>query len=193
MRYISCLVLACMVFSGCNSIKVREDSFKNSTVVTMEMDHRAHIDGFTMGICSNGSMYSREIKDGQKLPAVIYFKLPATVNITSLSNEAYIKVDGSNTKLSFEYTGVQTGVNVSQSTSMNYTTGKLQNSTDVTSLNVLLGRLSIPLDVEESILKAKNVQYRLYFNNDPIDLTVTQNELTKVKQFFRTTGKKKQS
>lgn len=190
MRCISCMVVICMFFVSCSSIKVTEDSFRSATIVTMNMDHRAHVDGFDRNIISHGSQYTREIKDGQKLPATIIFKLPATPNITRLSNEAYIKVDGNNTKLSLVENDVQTEINISQSNKMNYMTDKRENKTDAQSLNVLMGKLIIPLEVEQSIMKAKAIQYRLYFNNNPIDLTVSARELTKIKQFFQTTGKK---
>ncbi len=100
MKNILILVLISTVFVACSSIEVRKDPFKNSTVVTMDMDHSADIEGFGKSVTLNGSQYSREIKENKKLPTTILFKMIVTPNITSLSSEAYIRVDDKITKLS---------------------------------------------------------------------------------------------
>jgi hypothetical protein len=180
-----------ILFNSCSSIKIVKDPFKNSTVVTMDMDHNAHIEGFTKTVLAHGGEYSREIKEGKKHPITVIIKLVASTNIISLSNEAYVKIDDKTMKL--ELSDIQTGTNVSsgQSTQLNIKSGKMQQVTTVSSSNVLSGKLILTNEAEDLILKAKTLQYRLYFQSDPIDIKVPPSQLEKIKEFCGTTGEEK--
>jgi hypothetical protein len=192
MRNLPVLFIIIIFFlSSCSSIKIVKDPFKNSTVVTMDMDHYASISGLTRFANARGGQYSREIKDGKKLPISVSFRLHTSTNVTELSNEAYVKVDDKVIKLVL--TDINTGSRVSlqNTTNLNIYTGKMQQGYTASSFNVLSGKVILANEIEESILKAKSIQYRLYSQADPIDIIVSGDQIKKIKEFALITGEDK--
>ncbi len=177
------------IFVGCTSIKVVKDPFKNSTIITMDMDHDADIEGFMKFVYAFGGQYSREIKNGKKIPTSIIFRLNTSVNITALSSEAYIKIDNKITKLKLTDINSSTQTSTSESTQKNFSTGEKEKTTKTTTTNALVGKLVLTREIEESILKARNIHYRLYSHNDPIEMSVSASQLNKIKEFLKTTDK----
>ncbi|MFH0974858.1 MAG: hypothetical protein V1874_03650 [Spirochaetota bacterium] len=196
-RFVFLLICFSFIF-GCTTgeIQVKKDSFKNSIVITMDMDHDATIDGggFSKGVTTYGGKYFREIKDGKSTPTNVFFSIIASVNVNDLKNEAFIKVDNKVTelKLNDPSSKMQTEVEHESKTEKNFMTGKdevkVESSTRESKL--LTGKIMLTSDLEKAIINSKSLEYRLYAMTDAITMKVSDSELIKIKEFLNTKGEK---
>jgi hypothetical protein len=145
------IIIIIFVFS-CSSIKIVKDQFKKSIVITMNLDNYASISGLTRFANVRGGQYSREIKDEEKLPVSVLFRLHTSTNVTELLNESYVKVDENVINL------VSTGINavsrasLHNTTNLNIYSGKMQYGYTASSFNVLPGNVIPTNEIEEIFL-----------------------------------------
>ncbi|AOP33610.1 hypothetical protein A0128_06965 [Leptospira tipperaryensis] len=172
----------------CNPIRVKRDSFKNLVSVTMDLDHSAYVEGFTRSASSRGTQYSREIKNDKNTPTAIYFKLFVSNNLNALTNEAYIKIDDKITKLELIETSVGSQVVTEKTNDLNIKTGKIEEKSSTSSMRVLTGKMILNSELEKAILNSQKLQYRLYAQSEPIELTVSSSQLNTVKEFLSKSG-----
>jgi hypothetical protein len=177
--------LFCLLIISCSStIKVTKDSFKNSIVVSMEMDHNVKLEGFSFSksIKSIHSKYVREIKDNKKLNTIYYYRF-SVVKINQIENNAFIKIDSDTIKLDLGKISHETDT----SEEKDEKTNKIETTID----DYINGSIIITNEIENKILNAQSVQYRLYCKDEPIDILISKSELIKLKKFFNTTDLKK--
>jgi hypothetical protein len=177
---------------SCSTIKVEKDDFKNAVIVKMNMDHSSRISGFTRSVYCTGGKYEREIKEGKKNPTTVFFRIQASDNVDDLTKEAYVKVDSNIVKL--ELTDIKTDIEKEyhgESKLSEHDKEKVETKVQVTTTKILSGTLVLTSEIEESILKATSMSYRLYSKTEPVELKVSESQLQKIKMFLSTTGEGK--
>jgi|JI10StandDraft_1071094.scaffolds.fasta_scaffold218969_3 hypothetical protein len=178
-------ILFLMVMAGCQSygeIKVRNDSFKNSKVASVKLDHKSEE---TFGMF-NSQMpievtYTKEVKSGQ--PATIEMKIITPASATSeLKPQAFIKAD----KQKFEVTleGIQkTSATQSTTTNQKDVKGMITDTQTKTSTQFAsMGTIKVPIEVWKQMMGAQKVGYRLYIDQEALSFLVSDEWLEKLKE-----------
>lgn len=186
---------------GCGTtIQVVQDPFRDVTVVKMDMDHEAKVDNPNKNVYSYGGQYAKEIKNGVISQITLIIRLQGSETLASLGPEAYIKIDRKSTKLllfdsnySTNQVTVRTQVpaNMGPGIGFGYGYSAVPTTTTRTSTlvsNILSGRLIFTKEMENDILSAKSLQYRLYSANDAIDLFVSDSQLEMIQKFIKNRG-----
>ncbi|TGN00321.1 hypothetical protein EHR06_08025 [Leptospira dzoumogneensis] len=166
----------------------------------MDMDHEAKVDNPNKNVYSYGGQYAKEIKNGVISQIVLIIRLQGSETLASLSQEAYIKIDRKSTKLLLSdsnYSANQVTVRTQVPTVMGsgigfgygYGAVPMTNTrTSTLTSNILSGRLTFTKEMENDILSAKSLQYRLYSANDGIDLFVSDSQLEIIQKFIKNRG-----
>ncbi len=192
MKYIKPLLFLFFVFAiiQCNSISVVRDNFKNLTIVSMPMDHDSKFENSFFNrklFDSADSKYVREIKDGKTIKFT-YFGRFKVINIERIEKEAFVQIDNNNIKVAVNDVNLSQEQSVQQKTP-NYgapqTPGTAPALQTVTT-NYLNLSISIPVELEEKVLKANQMAFRVYSKDLGIDLLVSKGQLKKIKEFIAT-------
>ncbi|WP_244241025.1 hypothetical protein [Leptospira selangorensis] len=182
------------------TIQVVQDPFRDVTVVKMDMDHEAKVDNPNKTAYAYGGQYAKEIKNGVISQIVLIIRLQGSETLASLGPEAYIKIDRKSTKLLLSdsnYSANQVTVRTQVPTVMGpgigfgYGYGAVPMTgtrTSTLTSNILSGRLIFTKEMENDILSAKSLQYRLYSANDAIDLFVSDSQLEIIQKFIKNRG-----
>ncbi|WP_243402033.1 hypothetical protein [Leptospira haakeii] len=201
MKYKSLIFTFLFLCAGCGTtIQVIQDPFRDITVVKMDMDHEAKVDNPNKNVYAYGGQYAKEIKNGVISQIVLIIRLQGSETLASLGPEAYIKIDRKSTKLLLSdsnYSANQVTVRTQVPTGMGpgigfgYGYGAVPMTSTRTSTltsNILSGRLTFTKEMENDILSAKSLQYRLYSANDAIDLFVSDSQLEIIQKFIKNRG-----
>ncbi|WP_244288544.1 hypothetical protein [Leptospira dzoumogneensis] len=201
LKYKSLIFCFLFLYVGCGTtIQVVQDPFRDVTVVKMDMDHEAKVDNPNKNVYSYGGQYAKEIKNGVISQIVLIIRLQGSETLASLSQEAYIKIDRKSTKLLLSdsnYSANQVTVRTQVPTVMGsgigfgygYGAVPMTNTrTSTLTSNILSGRLTFTKEMENDILSAKSLQYRLYSANDGIDLFVSDSQLEIIQKFIKNRG-----
>ncbi len=187
---------------GCGTtIQVVQDPFRDIIVVKMDMDHDAKVDNPNKSVYSYGGQYAKEIKNGVISQITLIIRLQGTETLAALGPEAYIKIDRKSTKLLLadsNYSANQvtvrtqvTGNTMGPGIGFGYGYGGVPMTSTRTSTltsNILSGKLTFTKEMENDILSAKSIQYRLYSANDAIDLFVSDSQLEIIQKFIKNRG-----
>jgi hypothetical protein len=219
-KFIGCLGAALMLI-GCSTGKiiVEKDDFKDATVV--KMDYKYKSNETTLGMATrNHVSYYREIKNGQKMPAMLSFKVIEDEDSKDLAKEAFIRVNGQNYKLTVTDITSQiktristktvkekeenddfgsshssfvdyTGQGIGSSSSSGSTTTTTTTSTSTQSWKELIGKVVIPPEAEQAIMSANSFTIRIYSGSNPLTFVVKEEALQKAKSFFAVNGSAK--
>ncbi|WP_367899135.1 hypothetical protein AB3N61_17985 [Leptospira sp. WS58.C1] len=163
------------------------------------MDHEAKIDNPNKSVYSYGGQYAKEIKNGVISQITLIIRLQGSENLAALGPEAYIKVDRKSTKLllaDLYYSANQVTVRTQVPATMapgigfGYGYGTVPTATRTSTLtsNILSGKLTFTKEIENDILSAKSLQFRLYSTNDAIDLFVSDSQLENIQKFIKNRG-----
>lgn len=195
--FILCFIFFC--FSCGATIQVVQDPFRDVIIVKMDMDHEAKIDNPNKSVYSYGGQYAKEIKNGVISQITLIIRLQGSENLAALGPEAYIKVDRKSTKLllaDLYYSANQVTVRTQVPATMapgigfGYGYGTVPTATRTSTLtsNILSGKLTFTKEIENDILSAKSLQFRLYSTNDAIDLFVSDSQLENIQKFIKNRG-----
>ncbi|TGM13556.1 hypothetical protein EHQ81_11815 [Leptospira selangorensis] len=166
----------------------------------MDMDHEAKVDNPNKTAYAYGGQYAKEIKNGVISQIVLIIRLQGSETLASLGPEAYIKIDRKSTKLLLSdsnYSANQVTVRTQVPTvrgpgiGFGYGYGAVPMTgtrTSTLTSNILSGRLIFTKEMENDILSAKSLQYRLYSANDAIDLFVSDSQLEIIQKFIKNRG-----
>ncbi|WP_245915636.1 hypothetical protein [Leptospira johnsonii] len=195
---IYCFLIFCV---GCGTtIQVVQDPFRDITIVKMDMDHEAKVDNPNKSVYSYGGQYAKEIKNGVISQITLIIRLQGSETLAALGPEAYIKIDRKSTKLllsdsnySANQVTVRTQVpaNMGPGIGFGYGYSTVPATTTRTSTltsNILSGKLTFTKEMENDILSAKSLQYRIYSANDAIDLFVSESQLEMIQKFIKNRG-----
>ncbi|WP_244244928.1 hypothetical protein [Leptospira koniambonensis] len=201
LKYKSLIFYFLFLCVGCGAtIQVVQDPFRDITVVKMDMDHEAKVDNPNKSVYSYGGQYAKEIKNGVISQITLIIRLQGSETLASLGPEAYIKIDRKSAKLLLadsNYSANQVTVRTQVSTNMGpgigfgYGYGGVPMTSTRTSTltsNILSGKLIFTKEMENDILSAKSLQYRLYSANDAIDLFVSDSQLEMIQKFIKNRG-----
>ncbi|MGJ4747872.1 hypothetical protein ACQV5M_16060 [Leptospira sp. SA-E8] len=201
MKYKSLIFVFLFFCVGCGTtIQVVQDPFRDITIVKMDMDHEAKVDNPNKSVYSYGGQYAKEIKNGVISQITLIIRLQGSETLAALGPEAYIKIDRKSTKLLLSdsyYSANQVTVRTQVPTNMGpgigfgYGYGGVPMTTTRTSTltsNILSGKLTFTKEMENDILSAKSLQFRLYSANDAIDLFVSDSQLEIIQKFIKNRG-----
>ncbi len=177
--------------AGCarGVIVVKNDDFKKSTIVRMDLDHTAYTDARHLNYLSYGCTYEREIAGGRKLTALYHVRLMTSVLSKDLKGEAFVKIDDAVRRVSVADVASDRREEVRREVVMRASdkSGKAEKTGDTVTVNenkIMTATLSFTPEIEKLILKAQTLQYRLYAQTDAITLTVSARDLERVKAFL---------
>ncbi|MEI1279588.1 hypothetical protein V6Z05_14765 [Leptospira venezuelensis] len=202
LKYKSLIFYFLFLCMGCGTtIQVVQDPFRDIIVVKMDMDHDAKVDNPNKSVYSYGGQYAKEIKNGVISQITLIIRLQGTETLAALGPEAYIKIDRKSTKLLLadsNYSANQvtvrtqvTGNTMGPGIGFGYGYGGVPMTSTRTSTltsNILSGKLTFTKEMENDILSAKSIQYRLYSANDAIDLFVSDSQLEIIQKFIKNRG-----
>lgn len=171
------------------------------TIVKMDMDHEAKVDNPNKNVYSYGGQYAKEIKNGVISQITLIIRLQGSETLAALGPEAYIKIDRKSTKLllsdsnySANQVTVRTQVPANMGPGIGFGYGYYSTipatttRTSTLTSNILSGKLTFTKEMENDILSAKSLQYRLYSANDAIDLFVSGPQLEIIQKFIKNRG-----
>ena len=177
------------MFVGCGfKVLVKDDPFKKSTVVSVDMWHEV-IEGNLDNVAAK---YYREIQGNRKTNAVVnfHFKLGAMMGMVAnpysnhknvgLDKYAYILIDGESYKL-----GIR-----NLKTDRNLTIYGNNRSLYAGTYNDLYGTLQLNRKIEDKIINSKSVMYRFSAGGDATTLKATSGQLEALKNFLSANNKK---
>lgn len=192
MKKLFSIFILLLLGTGCSSsgkITIQKDDFKKTISITMTYPHNS-VEKKEKSSKSYRSMtsYSREIKDQRKGPATITFVIEAPESLDTIKKEGFVRVNRNTFPLVFS--DISTELKTTTTASM-----KTRNKTTAKSVTrqwkILRGTATLPLKVEEEILRAKVFAYRLYVDKKPITFIVKRDDLKKIREFLNTNALKK--
>ncbi|WP_244283192.1 hypothetical protein [Leptospira neocaledonica] len=196
-KFLIFFLLFFCIYCG-TTIQVVQDPFRDITIVKMDMDHEAKVDNPNKNVYSYGGQYAKEIKNGVISQITLIIRIQGSETLAALGPEAYIKIDRKSTKLVLldsnyfaNQVTVRTQVPANMGPGIGFGYSTVPATTTRTSTltsNILSGKLTFTKEMENDILSAKSLQYRLYSANDAIDLFVSESQLETIQKFIKNRG-----
>jgi hypothetical protein len=175
-------LLGC-VLSGCApsyNIVVRDDPYKKSVLVRLDMRHKA-VEG---GLENETASYEREIKDGKPLPATVFFRVyaPSYFNGRELEEKVYLRIDGKYFTLPVynKKTETETESSYPAGGRRYYWPGPVY----TTESRYITGKFQLTPEAEEALGKAKEYTFRVYMDSESTTFKATVDQLGALQQFL---------
>jgi len=168
---------------GCESayrVVVRDDPYKKSVLVRVDMRHKA-VEG---GLENETVSYEREIKDGKPLPVTVFFRFyaPSYFNGRELEEKVYLRIDGNYYTLPVDNKKTET------ETESTYPAGGRRyywpGPVYTTESRYITGKFQLTPEAEEALGKAKEYTFRVYMDSENTTFKATANQLGALQQFL---------
>jgi|SRR3990172_11574569 len=166
-------LLAICLLIGCGSTQIQTIDYPgaNSKVNILKIWHKV-----TSGDLDNFStIYSSEIKEGQKKPTEITLYFYAKPGNPELDGRAIIKIDNKSYELKVTDTA---------STIESKRSGQVGFFGIYESWKTLKGKIIITQEIEQMIKTSTNFEFVIFSGSAPTNLQVTQDQLNKVKELL---------
>jgi hypothetical protein len=189
------LCLCSMIGCASGQIEVVKDDFRNTSLVKMELDHRA-------GIRVKGNaIYTREFSAGKGGPVIVNYAFTASANAANLEQKCMIKAGEKVFEASFADISGEVHTEISQQKTTTYTaddTGFVdftKGSTAVTGISahsnkVFRSKLQFPDAAEKEILASNKLSLRIYFGTETSTFEIDGSDLQSIKDFIQSTPDK---
>ena len=164
-------------------IKVRKDSFKNSKVVSITLDHKSEESFGLFGTNVPIEItYVKEIKTGDKPSIEMKLIIPASAT-SELKSQAFIKADRQKFEVAIE--GInKTSATHSDTTNTRDAKGVITDTKTQTSTQyAAMGTIKVSYDVWKQMMSAQKVGYRLYVDQEALSFLVSEEWFEKLKEF----------
>jgi hypothetical protein len=186
MKGIALLTVICVIISTCQhgKIHIREDEFRNETVIALEFDHSSEEYGYH----SIKAKYIRKVKNGNRLPVSLRITVHSKPDSDALSEKAYIKIDNRVYALALTRGNLRINSDVSSTSDRIYADryGHIVYYTNIYFRNwiILKGEIALTPELERKLLEARQATIRLYCGDDSITIKLSDDEITKIREFL---------
>ena len=186
MKSIAFLILLSVIITACKhgKIYIREDEFRNETVIALEFEHSSEEYGYH----SIKVKYIRKIKNGNRLPASLRIIVYAEPDTDVLSDKAYVKIDNRVYLLTLIRGNLRINSNLSSISDRIYTDryGHIVYFTNIYFRNwiILKGEIALTSELENKFLEARMATIRLYCGDDPLTIKLSDDEIRKIGEFL---------
>ncbi len=186
MKRIAFLTVLFVIITTCKhgKIHIREDEFRNETVIAMEFDHSSEEYGYH----SIKAKYIRKVKNGNRLPVSLRVTVQSKPDSDALSEKAYIKIDNRVYALELSSGNLRINSDVSSISDRIYTDyyGHTVYFTNIYFRNwiILKGKIALTPELERKFLEARRATIRLYCGDDPITIKLSDDEIIKIREFL---------
>jgi len=175
--------LAAIHCSSYGKIKEREDSYTNSKIVSMTLDHKSEE---TFGLFNMNARiaitYAKELKTGKT--HAVEMKIEAPANATSeLKPQAFLKADDQKFEVKIE--AIQkTSTTDTKTHKKRDKDGKLTDTdTKTTTQYRSIGTINVPVGVWSQLMGSKKIGYRLYIDQEALTFFVSEEWREKLREF----------
>ncbi len=195
------------IIAGCSTgtISIKRDSFKNSSLVTLKLNHSPS----EFNSARAEAEYIREFSENKITPTIISFRFITNSLAKDIEEKAFIRAGGKTFEVKLTQRSSGTHTDVSSTTTVNGNsgsssfvdyTGNLHNNnseyhseTEVStnSYKAYEGKIYLTEEIEKTILKSKRILYRVYFGTEPATYDLWEGDITKIKEFLLTDPNKK--
>lgn len=186
MKRIAFLILLSVIITACKhgEIHIREDEFRNETVIALEFDHSSEEYGYH----SIKAKYTRKIKNGNRLPVSLRIIVYAEPDSDALSDKAYIKIDNRVFALTLIRGNLRMDSNLSSISDRIYTDryGHIVYYTNIYFRNwiILKGEIALTSELENKFLEARRATIRLYCGDESITIKLSDYEINRIREFL---------
>jgi hypothetical protein len=168
---------------GCESayrVVVRDDPYKKSVLVRVEMRHKT-VEG---GLEIESMTYEREIKDGKPLPVTVFFRFyaPSYFNGRELEEKVYLRIDGTYFTLPIfnKKTETETESTYPAGGRRYYWPGPVY----TTESRYITGKFQLTPEAEKALGKATEYTFRVYMDSEYTTFTASANQSLALRQFL---------
>jgi len=185
-KSLSLSLLIGLAVAHCSSygkIKERQDSYTESKVVTMELDHKSEE---TFGIFNMHAYiditYTKDSKSGKLHSVEMRIETPADEK-SELKPQAFLK--GDDQKYEVKVEGIQkTSTTHTKTDNKRDKDGKVTDTeTKTTTEYRSIGTIKVPINVWEHLMASKRIGYRLYVDQEPLTFLVSEEWREKLREF----------
>jgi hypothetical protein len=170
---VAALIAGTASLTACGpSIQVKKDPYRGIFTVTMEMRHKSSDWKVLKGRVNTGRYY-REVRDGKNQTDIHTVDILARDVNARISEEAFLMIDGRVYRTKALWTRDAQVFGLSLVSKPNISASKL---------------FKVPIvltpEIEAALRNAASVSYRLYADNDPVTLEVSNRQLKYLKKFL---------